>query len=178
MDLLQNTFMLSLYDLIFYFPAPIILALFLNEIRLRWFKISVQTILYAPHFISWVVIVGITSVLFSTQTGVINGFLYANGFERIELMTDPSFFRPLWVIHNIWNGMGWDAIIYLAAMASINPQLYEAARIDGASRLQMMLYITVPSISFLIVVMFILRLGGFLDLSFTHVFFATKSVEP
>lgn len=170
MDLLWNTFVLSIYDLLFYFPAPIILALLLNEIRVRWFRTSIQTILYTPHFISWVVIVGITAILFSTQSGVINNLLHTYGFSRIELMTDPVFFRPLWVIHNIWNGMGWDAIVYLAAMASINPQLYEAARMDGATRLQLMRHITIPSISYLIIVMFILRLGGFLDLSFTHVY--------
>ncbi|MDX8045326.1 ABC transporter permease subunit [Gracilibacillus sp. S3-1-1] len=170
LDLLWNTFVLSIYDLVFYFPAPIILALLLNEVRIKWFRTSIQTILYTPHFISWVVIVGITAMLFSTQSGVINNLLHAFGLSRIEVMTDASFFRPLWVIHNIWNGMGWDAIIYLAAMASINPQLYEAARIDGATRLQLMRLITIPSISYLIVVMFILRLGGFLDLSFTHVY--------
>ncbi|MGN8646166.1 ABC transporter permease [Gracilibacillus sp. HCP3S3_G5_1] len=170
MDLLWNTFVLSIYDLLFYFPAPIILALLLNEIRVRWFRTSIQTILYTPHFISWVVIVGITAILFSTQSGVINNLLHTYGFSRIELMTDPVFFRPLWVIHNIWNGMGWDAIVYLAAMGSINPQLYEAARMDGATRLQLMRHITIPSISYLIIVMFILRLGGFLDLSFTHVY--------
>ncbi|KYG33967.1 protein lplB [Alkalihalobacillus trypoxylicola] len=170
LDLLWNTVVLGIYDVIFYFPAPIILALLLNEIRIRWFRTSIQTILYTPHFISWVVIVGITTALFSTQSGVINQLLQTMGLDRIELMTDPSYFRPLWVIHNIWNGMGWDAIIYLAALSSINPQLYEAARIDGATRLQMIWHITLPSIANLIIIMFILRLGGFLDLSFTHVY--------
>lgn len=168
-DLLLNTFMLGLFDIIFYFPAPIILALLLNEVRLRWFRSSVQTILYTPHFVSWVVIVGITAILFSTQSGAVNNLLDSMGYNRIELMTDPAYFRPLWVIHNIWNGMGWDAIIYLAAMSSINPELYNAARVDGASRIQMMWHITLPSIMYLVVIMLILRLGGFMDLSYTHI---------
>lgn len=168
-DLLTNTFLLGLFDIIFYFPAPIILALLLNEVRLRWFRSSVQTILYTPHFVSWVVIVGITTILFSTQSGAINNWLDSAGYDRIELMTNPVYFRPLWVIHNIWNGMGWDAIIYLAAMSSINPELYNAARVDGASRLKMMWHITLPSIMNLVVIMLILRLGGFMDLSYTHI---------
>ena len=168
-DLLLNTFILGLYDIIFYFPAPIILALLLNEVRLRWFKSAVQTILYTPHFVSWVVIVGITAMLFSTQSGAVNNLLDNLGYNRIELMTDTIYFRPLWVIHNIWNGMGWDAIVYLAAVSSINPELYQAARVDGASRIQMMWHITLPSIMYLVVIMLILRLGGFMDISYTHI---------
>nr|WP_239588126.1 ABC transporter permease subunit [Gracilibacillus alcaliphilus] len=169
LDLLSNTLILGIYDIIFYFPAPIILALLLNEIRLRWFKSSVQTILYTPHFVSWVVIVGITAVLFSTQTGAVNNLLENNGYNRIELLTDSQYFRPLWVIHNIWNGMGWDAIIYLAAMSSVNPELYHAARVDGASRIQMTWHITLPSIMYVVIIMLILRMGGFMDLSYTHI---------
>ncbi|UTR16982.1 ABC transporter permease subunit [Salipaludibacillus sp. LMS25] len=169
-DLLWNTLVLSFYDIIFYFPAPIILALLLNEVRVKMFKSTVQTILYTPHFVSWVVIVGITALLFSSQTGVVNQMLMSYGFDRVELMTEPEFFRPVWVLHNIWNGMGWDAIIYLAAISAINPQLYEAARVDGATRFQMMLHITIPSILYLIVIMFILRMAGFMDLSFTHIY--------
>ncbi|UOE94823.1 ABC transporter permease subunit [Alkalihalobacillus sp. LMS39] len=170
LKLLWNTFVLSIYDLLFYFPAPIILALLLNEVRVRYFRTTIQTILYTPHFVSWVVIVGITVMLFSTQSGGINNLLADLGWNRIELMTDPNYFRPLWVIHNIWNGMGWDAIVYLAAMSSINPQLYEAAKVDGASRVQMMWHITIPSILYLVIIMFILRLAGFMDLSFTHIY--------
>lgn len=168
-DLLKNTFMLGIFDIILYFPAPIILALLLNEVRLRWFRSSVQTVLYTPHFVSWVVIVGITTILFSTQSGVVNNLLDSMGYDRLELMTNPVYFRPLWVIHNLWNGMGWDAIIYLAAMSSINPELYNAARVDGASRMKMMWHITLPSIMNLVIIMLILRLGGFMDLSYTHI---------
>ncbi|WP_062049541.1 sugar ABC transporter permease [Bacillus sp. JCM 19034] len=170
LSLLWNTFVLSIYDILFYFPAPIILALLLNEIRLRFFRTTIQTILYTPHFVSWVVIVGITVMLFSTQNGSINNLLVDLGFDRVELLTDPSYFRPLWVIQNIWNGIGWDAIVYLAAMSAINPQLYEAARVDGANRLQMIWHITVPSIMYLVIIMLILRFGGFMDLSFTHIY--------
>lgn len=168
-DLLKNTFMLGIFDIILYFPAPIILALLLNEVRLRWFRSSVQTVLYTPHFVSWVVIVGITTILFSTQSGAVNNLLDSMGYDRLELMTNPVYFRPLWVIHNLWNGMGWDAIIYLAAMSSINPELYNAARVDGASRMKMMWHITLPSIMNLVIIMLILRLGGFMDLSYTHI---------
>lgn len=170
LPLLKNTLILALYDVIFFFPAPIILALLLNEVRVRWFKGTIQSIMYAPHFISWVVVVSMTITLFSTQEGAINNLLVDLGFERIELMTDPAYFRTVWVFQNIWNGAGWGAIIFLAAMASIDPAQYEAAKIDGASRLRQIWHVTLPGIRHVVIILFILRLGNFMDIGFEHIF--------
>ncbi|MFS0726647.1 ABC transporter permease [Paenibacillus sp. 1P07SE] len=175
--LLRNTLILSLLDILFYFPAPILLALMLNEVRLRWYKSAIQTIAYAPHFISWVVIVGITITLFSAQDGSVNIMLDRLGFDRIELMTDPAYFRPLWVIHNIWNGTGWGAIIFLAAMASIDPTLYESARVDGAGRFKQIWHITLPGIMNVVIILFILRLGNFMDIGFEHIYLLQNSLN-
>jgi putative aldouronate transport system permease protein len=175
--LLWNTIVLAILDLVFFFPAPIILALLLNEVRLRWFKGTIQSIMYAPHFVSWVVVVSITLTLFSTQDGAINNLLSMMGYERIELMTDPNYFRPLWVVHNIWNGIGWGAIIFLAAMAAVDPALYEAAKVDGAGRLRQIWHVTLPSIRHVIIILFILRLGNFMDLGFEHIYLLQNSLN-
>jgi putative aldouronate transport system permease protein len=168
--LLRNTLMLNLLDIVFYFPAPILVALLLNEVRLAWFKRTVQTVLYAPNFISWVVIVGITVQLFATGSGAINELLASWDFDRIELMTDPRYFRWVWLVQNIWQGAGWGAIIFLAALASVDPTLYEAAEMDGANRWRRLWHITLPALRGAIVILFILRLGHIMDLGFEHVF--------
>lgn len=168
--LLKNTLFLSLLDTFVAFPFPIIFAILLSEVRNKYFKSSVQTILYAPHFLSWVIIVGMTMLFFRTQDGGINMLLEAMGFNRIDLMTNPAYFRFVWLFHNIWQGAGWGAIIYLASIASIDPALYEAARVDGASRLRQVWSITLPSLKSVILIMFILRLGSFIDVGFEHIF--------
>ncbi|SDD41015.1 putative aldouronate transport system permease protein [Paenibacillus sp. UNCCL117] len=168
--LLQNTLMLNVLDVLFFFPAPILVALLLNEMRVKWFKGTVQTILYAPNFISWVVIVGITLQLFATGSGAINELLEGWGFDRIELMTDPKYFRWVWLFQNIWQGAGWGAIIFLAALSAVDPTLYEAAEMDGASRWRQLWHITLPALRGAIVILFILRLGHIMDLGFEHVF--------
>lgn len=168
--LLKNTLYLNLLDTFIGFPFPILLALLLNEVRIKYFKNTMQTILYAPHFLSWVVIVGITVLFLRSQDGGLNVFLDALGYARIDFMTNPDYFRPLWLFHNIWQGAGWGAIIYLAAIASIDPALYEAATVDGASRLRQIWHITLPSLKTIIVIMFILRLGNFIDVGFEHIF--------
>lgn len=168
--LLRNTLMLNLLDVAFFFPTPILVALLLNEVRVRWFKGSVQTILYAPNFVSWVVIVGITLELFATGSGGINNLLDGWGFDRIELMTDPQYFRWVWLFQNIWQGAGWGAIIFLAALAAVDPTLYEAAEMDGAHRLRQLWHITLPALRGAIVILFILRLGHIMDLGFEHIF--------
>ncbi|MBO2945244.1 sugar ABC transporter permease [Paenibacillus sp. F411] len=170
MPLLYNTLMLSLMDIIFFFPAPIIMALLLNEVRLRFFKRSVQTILYAPHFLSWVVIVGITVVLFSTEFGGINQLLKSMGLPVINILTNADAFRWTWLIQNIWQGVGWGTIIFLAALSSVDPSLYEAASIDGASRLKQIWHVTLPALSGVIIILFILRLGNFMDIGFEHIY--------
>lgn len=168
--LLRNTLMLNLLDIAFFFPTPILVALLLNEVRVRWFKGSAQTILYAPNFVSWVVIVGITLELFATGSGGINNLLDDWGFDRIELMTDPQYFRWVWLFQNIWQGAGWGAIIFLAALAAVDPTLYEAAEMDGAHRLRQLWHITLPALRGAIVILFILRLGHIMDLGFEHIF--------
>ncbi|MEC0177862.1 ABC transporter permease subunit [Paenibacillus favisporus] len=168
--LLKNTLLLNLLDVLFFFPAPILVALLLNEVRARRIKTAVQTILYAPNFISWVVIVGITIVLFATGSGGINQLLEDWGLGRIELMTDPRYFRWVWLLQNIWQGAGWGAIIFLAALSGIDPTLYEAAMMDGANRWRQVWHITLPGLRGVIVVMFILRFGHMMDLGFEHIF--------
>lgn len=168
--LLKNTLLLNLLDVLFFFPAPILVALLLNEVRARRIKTAVQTILYAPNFISWVVIVGITIVLFATGSGGINQLLEDWGLGRIELMTDPHYFRWVWLLQNIWQGAGWGAIIFLAALSGIDPTLYEAAMMDGANRWRQVWHITLPGLRGVIVVMFILRFGHMMDLGFEHIF--------
>ncbi|MBB6730697.1 ABC transporter permease [Cohnella zeiphila] len=168
--LLRNTLVLNLLDALIFFPAPILVALLLNEARVKWFKGAVQTILYAPNFISWVVIVGITLQLFATGSGAINNLLESWGYDRIELMTDPHYFRWVWLLQNIWQGSGWGAIIFLAALSAVDPALYEAAEMDGASRLRQLRHITLPALSGAIVILFILRMGHIMDLGFEHIF--------
>lgn len=167
--LMANTMILSALDIIFFFPMPIILAVLLNEVRIKWFKVMTQTIFYAPHFLSWVVIVAITVVLFATRDGGINILLRDLGFNTIEPLTTPGGFRITWILHNIWQGTGWGAIIFLAAIAGVDPNLYEAASIDGAGRLRQIWHITLPAIRGVIIILFILRLGSFMDIGFEHV---------
>lgn len=167
--LMVNTIALSVLDIVFFFPMPIILALLLNEVRLKSFKVLTQTIFYAPHFLSWVVIVAITVVLFSTRDGGINILLRDLGFNTIDPLTTPGGFRITWILHNIWQGAGWGAIIFLAAIAGVDPSLHEAASIDGAGRLRQIWHITLPAIRGVIVILFILRLGSFMDIGFEHV---------
>ncbi|XEC94078.1 ABC transporter permease [Paenibacillus tarimensis] len=167
--LLKNTLYLNVLDTFIAFPFTIMVALFLNEVRKKHVKNSIQTILYAPHFLSWVVIVGITMLFLRTDGGV-NVLLNALGFDSINFFANSGSFRSIWLFHNIWQGAGWGAIIYLAAIASIDPALYEAATMDGASKLRQMWHITLPSLKTVIVIMFILRLGNFIDVGFEHIF--------
>lgn len=168
--LLKNTFLFAGLDILFFFPAPIVVALLLNEVRLKSFRNFVQTALYAPHFISWVVIVSLTITLFSSQNGMINQWLSSAGLGTIDLFTNTGLLKPMWLIQNIWQGMGWGSILYLATMASIDPSLYEAARVDGAGRFRQIWHITLPGIRYVVVVLFILRLGNFMEIGFEHIF--------
>jgi putative aldouronate transport system permease protein len=165
-----NTLMLFALNLILFFPIPIILALMLNEVRFMAFKRTVQTLIYIPHFMSWVIIVSIGYVMLTLDGGIINGLLTAVGLEKINFLLNPDWFRPIYITQVIWREAGWGTIIYLAAMAAINPQLYEAARMDGASRLQQMWHITLPAIKGVIIILVILKIGDVLELGFEHVF--------
>lgn len=165
-----NTLILFALNLILFFPIPIILALMLNEVRFMAFKRTVQTLIYIPHFMSWVIIVSIGYVMLTLDGGIINGLLAAVGLEKINFLLNPDWFRPIYITQVIWREAGWGTIIYLAAMAAINPQLYEAARMDGASRLQQMWHITLPAIKGVIIILVILKIGDVLELGFEHVF--------
>ncbi|CAM3669557.1 MULTISPECIES: ABC transporter permease [Paenibacillus] len=160
---LRNTVLLGLYDLIFVFPASILLALMLNEVRSRFFKRTVQSITYIPHFISVVVVVGMMVDFMSTD-GLINQIIQFFGGKGVPFLRLPEWFRTLFTTSAIWQGVGWGSIIYLAAISNIDPSLYEAAKVDGAGRWKQMLRITLPGIMPTVIILFILRIGSFMVL--------------
>ncbi|WP_019536439.1 ABC transporter permease [Paenibacillus ginsengihumi] len=168
-NVLRNTALIALYQLIFGFPAPIILALLFNEVRSALAKRTFQSFFYLPHFLSWVVVGGIVFELLATQ-GVVNSVRGWFGFEPILYMQEERYFRTIVVISAIWKEIGWGTIIYLAALSGVNPHLYEAAVVDGAGRWKQTLYITLPSLFPTIVVLFLLRIGNFLELGFDQIF--------
>lgn len=167
--ILRNTIVLSLYHIIFGFPAPIALALLFNEIRLKAFKRITQTLTYLPHFLSWVVLAGILVTILSPSTGVVNQILQWIGLEPIYFLGDKQYFRFTLVVSAIWKEIGWGTIVYLAALASVDPHLYEAAVVDGAGRWKQTLLITLPLMYPVIAIMFIFRVGGILDAGFDQV---------
>ncbi len=175
--LLRNTLVLSLLNIALFFPAPVLLAVLLHEIRLKWFKRLVQTVLYMPHFLSWVVVVGITVLLFATQDGAINQLLASRGMNRLEVLTDPDYFPLVYVLQNIWKEVGWGCIIFLAALAAVDPTLYEAAAMDGASRWRQVWHITLPALKTTVIILFILRLGQVMDSGFEHIYLMQNSMN-
>ncbi len=166
--LLRNTFLLSLYSLLWGFPAPILFALLLNELREKLFKKVVQTVSYLPHFISIVVTAGMI-VNFTSENGIVNMLVRVLGFEPIIFLNEPDWFRTIYVSSGVWQSFGWGSIIYLAAIAGINPQLYEAAEMDGARRLHKILYITLPALMPTIIILLILNVGQLMDVGFEKV---------
>lgn len=164
-----NTLLISLYKLFWGFPAPIIVAILLNEVRNMTYKRTVQTIIYLPHFLSWVIIGGIMINLLQPG-GIVNGFIELLGFKPIHFLTDDSWFRSVLVASDLWKGVGWGTILYLAALAGIDPQLYEAATVDGATKWQATKHITLPSLLPTIVVLFILQMSNVLEVGFEQVF--------
>lgn len=160
--LIRNTLLINIYELLFAFPASIILALLLNEIRKGFFKRIVQTISYLPHFISIVVVVGMM-IDFFARDGLVNNLLLMIGLQPIAFMQEPEWFRFMYISSGIWQGIGWGSIIYLASIANIDPTLYDAARIDGAGRWKQTLHITLTGIMPTIVIMFILNIGSMLS---------------
>ncbi|WP_438444129.1 ABC transporter permease [Gorillibacterium sp. sgz5001074] len=166
--ILKNTVVISVYSLIFMFPAPIILALLINEVRSQAFKRVVQTISYMPYFISLVVICGMVTD-FTNSNGIINTLFSYFGYDGTAMLQKPGLFRPIYILSEIWQKVGWESIIYIAALMGIDQEQYEAARIDGASRLKQMLYITLPGILPTITIMFILRMGNMLNVGFEKI---------
>ncbi|GIP40611.1 putative multiple-sugar transport system permease YteP [Paenibacillus sp. J31TS4] len=175
--ILSNTLILFGMNLVFYFPVPILLALMLNEVRRNGFKRVVQTLIYIPHFMSWVIIVSITFVMLSVDRGIVNEMLAAMGLAKVNFLLNADWFRPMYILQIIWREAGWGTIIYLAAMAAIDPQLYEAARMDGASRFRQMWHITLPSIRGVIVMLLILKIGDVLELGFEQVYLLLNSAN-
>jgi putative aldouronate transport system permease protein len=171
----RNTILISFYNLVFFFPAPIILSLLLNEIRVQLFKRFVQTVIYIPHFVSWVVVAGMTYLLLGTQGGLVNELIKANGGEALAFLTTPEWFRSLLVSQSVWKEAGWGTIIFLAALSGVDPQLYEAAIVDGAGRWKQMWHVTLPAIRSTIFILLILRLGHVLDVGFEHIFLMLNS---
>lgn len=161
-QLLRNTLVLSILKMIFCFPIPILLAIALQEMRNQRFKKLVQTVSYMPHFISWVVCLGIAKALFSTELGVVQDVLTSLGLNKVPLLTDPKYFWGFSVIMSAWKSSGWWAIIFLAAIMGIDPQLYEAAIVDGAGRLKRIWHVTLPGMRGTIVTTLILSIGSFL----------------
>ena len=166
---LGNTLLISLYKILFYYPVPILLAIMLNEVSHSGFKRTVQTVVYLPHFISWAIVSGLVFDLLSS-TGLVNTILWRLGGERVNFLTTPAYFRSIVVISAIWKEAGYGAIVYLAAITGIDPSLYEAAKIDGASRLRQIRHITLPGIAPVCVLMLILRLGTVMDANFEQMF--------
>jgi putative aldouronate transport system permease protein len=167
--LIRNSFVISGLKIIFSFPAPFIFALLLNELRHDRFKKVVQTVSYLPHFFSWVILGGLMYNFFNLNYGIFPKIMARLGIEPFSVLMTPELFRPLLVISTIWKEMGWGAIVYLAALAGIDQQMYEAAIIDGANRWKQMLHITIPSIMPFFIMMFIIRLGKIIGNDFEQI---------
>lgn len=166
--LLRNTLLINLYQLLFVFPIPIIFAILLNEVNHVRFKKTVQTATYLPHFISMVVFCGLI-VDFTSQNGIVSKMLQFLGAEKQNLLMEPKYFRTIYTVSGIWKEMGWNSIIYIAALAGIGPELYEAATIDGAGRFKKMIHVTIPGILPTIVIMLILRIGSMMSVGFEKI---------
>ncbi|KKI91349.1 sugar ABC transporter permease [Bacillus sp. SA1-12] len=166
--IVRNTFNISIWSLVFGFPAPILLALLINEIRNKFFKRVVQTVSYMPYFISIVVLCSLIK-FFTQSDGLIPELLSFFGFEKTNLLAEPKAFVPIYVISDIWQTIGWDSIIYLAALSGIDQEQFEAARIDGASKLQQIFHITLPGLKTTIIILLILRMGSLLNMGFEKI---------
>ena len=170
MRVVRNTISISIYQIIFAFPAPVILALMMNELRSEKLRKAVQTITYVPHFLSVVVLVSIMTSMLSPASGAVNALLGKLGMEPIQFMITPGWFKPLYILSGIWQNVGWGSIIYMAAIVGIDQDLYEAAIVDGASKLKRLIHITIPGILPVVVIMLILDVGRIMNIGFDKVF--------
>lgn len=168
--LIRNTVLISGYRILFTFPIPILFAIMLNELRAKRFKRVVQTITYMPHFFSWVIVAGLVSMLLSPTLGPLNELIRQISGESISFLTSPKYFRSVLVVSSVWKELGWNAIIYLAAIAGIDTELYEAAMIDGASRLRQTIHITIPGVASIASIMLILSVGKLFGENFEQIF--------
>ena len=168
--LLSNTLILAFLNIVIAFPAPIIVALMLNELRKQMLKKFIQTAIYIPHFLSWAIVSGLTYLLFALDIGPITVLFNEIFGGRVNFLADPDWFRPVIMVQTLWKGTGWGTIIYLAALAGVDKQLYEAAMIDGAGRLQQLRHVTIPAIIPTVIIMLILNIGNFLDTGFEQIY--------
>lgn len=175
--ILWNTLGIGVYELIAGFPVPIVLALLLHEVRSSKFRRFVQTVTYAPHFLSTVVVVGMLMMFLSPVSGLVNAVIVWLGGQPVAFLTEPSWFKSIYVWSGVWQSMGWSSIIYLAALSGIDPQLHEAAKVDGAGRLKRMWHINLPGIAPTIVVLLILNIGSILGVGFEKVFLMQNSLN-
>lgn len=169
LHIIRNTLLISIYKIAFGFPIPIIISLMLNEIRSRHFKRSIQTIIYLPHFVSWVVIYGIMLTILSPSYGILGDIYQMFGKEAPHMIANSRYIRSLLVITEIWKEVGWGTILYLASLSTVDPNLYEAAVIDGANKLRQVIHITIPSIMGVVVLLLILRIGSLLSAGFEQI---------
>lgn len=177
MSTFKNTLAISIYSLIIGFPIPIIFALFLNQVKFPKYKKFIQTVSYAPYFISTVVLVSMLNLYLAPKTGFINNIIVLFGQEPINFMIRAEWFRPVYVLSGIWQTMGWSAIIYLAALSGISVDLYEASTVDGASKLQRILYIDIPSIMPTVIIMLILSVGNLMSVGYEKAFLMQQGMN-
>ncbi|WP_326639744.1 ABC transporter permease subunit [Nonomuraea fuscirosea] len=177
--LMFNTLFLALLHILIVFPAPIVVALLLNELRLNILKRSIQSLIYIPHFLSWTIVASLTYVLFAADFGVLSGWMrdLLGDTAKIDYMAQEEWFRPLIILQQLWKMTGWGTIIYLAALAGVDPNLYEAARMDGAGRFRQLWHVTLPAIRPTVVVMAILASGNLLDTGFEQIWLMTTSLN-
>ncbi|MFC4776713.1 ABC transporter permease [Paenibacillus sp. GCM10023252] len=168
--IIKNTLVISFYQIVFAFPAPIILACLLNELRNVAFKRSIQTVIYLPHFLSWTLVYGLAYMMFSTQSGLVNTLLGSLGEPVVNFLDSTEYFRTVIVGAGVWKEMGWSAIIFLAALSGISPSLYEAAKMDGANRWRQFMHITFPGLLPAIVILLLLKIGNVLDVGFEQIY--------
>ncbi|HSN10926.1 MAG TPA: sugar ABC transporter permease [Propionibacteriaceae bacterium] len=175
--IMGNTLILALLHVLITFPAPIIVALLLNELRVQWLKRAVQSSIYIPHFLSWTIVASLTFLLFGLDPGPITKIASSLLGHPVDFLADPAWFRPLIIMQSLWKGTGWGTIIYLAALTGVDPNLYEAARIDGANRFRQLWHITLPAIRSTVVIMAILLTGNLLDTGFEQIYLMTNSLN-
>ncbi|WP_130859101.1 ABC transporter permease [Gracilibacillus phocaeensis] len=176
-DLIRNTFLISLYSLLVGFPVPILIALIFNQIRNARRKNLMQTVVYIPHFISVIAIVGMLIVFLSPSIGIVGNLLSLFGIEPINFMGETEYFRSIFVMSEVWQHAGWNSIIYIAALSGINPQLYEAAKVDGASRLQQVIHIDIPYLIPTMIILLILNAGSLLGVGFEKIFLMQNNMN-
>lgn len=176
-SLMINTLKISIYSLLWGFPMPILLALMLNQLKSQRYKSVVQTVTYAPYFISTVVLVSMLSIFLTPSSGFVNKLIEMMGGKAITFMGDPKWFRTVYVASGVWQGAGWGAIVYLAALGGVDPSLYEAAMVDGASKLQRVIHIDLPCILPTVMIMFILNMGSLLNVGYEKSYLMQNSLN-